>query len=230
MKKIAYYALLCAVVVSANACKNTAKEKEQATAEVMPVVTEPEVIVTEEAVYDVPVPKPVVKETAKPEKSAKHKESKKATPKVSHQELKQNLATASITPAKMVDTTFFSFSAAPVNSTQTVTSYEKNGEEVLKIVSDPANPDVIDYIIFTDKKGNVDFYGISAGLTAKEAKHLRKELKHFVKKGKVFLYTDDSNILYELDGITSDGETITDDYIDNLHVSSIIWKDKADKK
>ncbi len=232
MKKIVYYALLCAVAVSANACKNTAKdkEKEQTTAE-LSAVSEPVVVVTEEAVYGAPVPAPVVKEAdTKPEKSTKQKETKKVTPKISCNELKKSLATANITPTKTVDTTFFSFSTAPINSTQTITSYEKNGTEVLKVVSDPTDPDIVDYIIFTDKKGNVDFYGVSFGLSTKEAKELRKELKHFVKKGKVFLYTDDSNILYELDGLASDGKAVTEDYIDSLHVSSIIWKDKTDNK
>ncbi len=242
MKKIIYYALLCVIVTSVDACKSTTKNKGQAKAENLTMDTlDPIIIVSEEAIYDVPVPKTTEKEVVKPEKNTTHKTSdthkapekkssgKLPTAKVSHKALKHELAKTNITPAKTVDTAFFSFSAERVNEVQTLTSYEKNGTEILTIVSAPTDPDEIDYIVFTDKKNNTDVYGVKAGLTAKEVKNLRKDLKHFVKKGKIFLYTDDSNILYELDGVTSDGKPVTEDHIDDLEVSSIIWKDKAGK-
>lgn len=228
-----YYALFCAVVISAYACKNEVKNTELAKSEntaMDTVLLPPVVIVSEETIYDIPLPKAEEKESAKKtETQKKVSPTKSSTAKVSHQTLKQSLATANITPAKTIDTTFFSFLAEPINKVLTITSYEKKGTEVLQVVSSPTDPDEIDYIIFTDKNNNTDIYGVSSGLTAKEAKSIRKDLKHFEKKGKVFLYTEDSNILYELDGVTSQGKAVTEDDIDNMHISSIIWKEKAGK-
>lgn len=116
----------------------------------------------------------------------------------------------------------------PLDETQTLVSYNKKGKykDSLQVISEADG--TIDQIIFTHKK-HKDVYDVQAGMTAKEVKKLRKELKHMVKKGKVFLYSDTSNIMYLLDAQNAEGDELMEADIETLTVDAIIWKDKKDK-
>ena len=244
MKKSIFCALLCTTIVfSLGACKNSSKDNITETTTEEIVFLEP-LLIEEDIIYSVPIVQVSHEQPAPADNAAKHQKksttkstettatTSASTPvKVTAIDFTQNLAKVNIVPAKKVDTTFFCFTSQELNTIKTITSYSKNETEVMKVVSDPTNPNDIDYIVFTDQKKNkgiTDVYGISAGMTAKEARHLRKDLNHFVKKGKVFLYSEDSNILYEMDGITTDGQEVTQEHVDNMNISAIIWKDKKD--
>lgn len=118
----------------------------------------------------------------------------------------------------------------PLEENQTIVSFSKKGkpEDAFQVVTN-LETDEIEQIIFTDKR-HTDEYDVSAGMTAKEVKKLRRELKHIVHKGKVFLYDDSSNVMYLMDAENIDGEEITAEDIDSMEVSAIIWKDKKHHK
>ena len=120
--------------------------------------------------------------------------------------------------------------AIPLDETQTVVSYGKKGDEqaTLQVISSPQD-DEVQQIVFTDKK-HKDVYDVQAGMSGKQVKQLRKEMKHMVKKGQVFVYTEDSNILYLMDAQNLMGDEITEGDIENMSVSAIIWKDKKHHK
>ncbi|QLE02699.1 hypothetical protein HX109_14440 [Galbibacter sp. BG1] len=118
----------------------------------------------------------------------------------------------------------------PLDETQTITSYNKKGKEKdsLQVVSDGNGN--IDQIIFTHRH-HKDVYDVQAGMSTKEVKKLRKDLKHMVKHGQVFLYDDTSNIMYLLDAKDAEGNEISEAEIETMSVQAIIWKDKnKDKK
>lgn len=127
-----------------------------------------------------------------------------------------------------VDTITATESTVPLDETQTAIAYNKKGKEKgeLQVVSDGDGN--VEQVIFTNKKHR-DVYNVEAGMSAKEVKKLRKEMKHMVKKGKVFLYNDDSNIMYMLDAADTKGNEVTEATIDNSNVQAIIWKDKKKK-
>lgn len=119
--------------------------------------------------------------------------------------------------------------AIPLEETQTISSFNAKGKDMgaVQIVSNGATGE-IDHIIFQDKN-HKDYYDVQAGMSGKEARHLRKELKHMYHKGKVFFYTDDSNIMYLTDIQYADGEEITEADLDESVVTAIVWKDKKHK-
>lgn len=120
--------------------------------------------------------------------------------------------------------------AIPLDETQTVVSYSKKGEPqaAFQVVSDP-NTGEVQQIIFEDKK-HQDTYNVQTGMTGKETKKLRKELKHMVKKGQVFLYDDQSNIMYLMDAQNMAGDEVTAADVETMEVQAIIWKDKKHHK
>lgn len=118
----------------------------------------------------------------------------------------------------------------PLDETQTLISFGKKGDTkaVLQVTTDPEGN--IEHIVFTDKKHS-DAYDVSTGMTGKEVKKLRKELKHMVKNGQVFLYDDQSNVMYLMsaqDNLT--GEEMTSAEIESLEVTALVWKDKKHHK
>ena len=119
--------------------------------------------------------------------------------------------------------------AVPLDETQTVVAYNKKGKEQseFQIISD-GNGEV-QQIVFTNKK-HKDVYDVQAGLTGKQVKHLRKEMKHMIKKGKVFLYSDVSNVMYLMDAQNMAGDEITTADVETMEVDAIIWKDKKHHK
>jgi hypothetical protein len=117
----------------------------------------------------------------------------------------------------------------PLDETQTLIAYNKKDkqEAVLQVVSDENGE--IEYIAFSDKH-HKDIYDVQAGMTAKEAKMLRKELKHMKHKGNHYLYDDQSNIMYLLDVQDSEGNEVISEEIDQYEISAIVWKDKKHHK
>ena len=118
----------------------------------------------------------------------------------------------------------------PLDETQTIAAFTEKGKEkgTVQVVSDLQTGE-IDHIAFTHKN-HKDVYDISAGMTAHEAKKLRKELKHMVKDGNVFLYDDQSNIMYLLDAQDMAGDEITEADVDTMEIQAVIWKDKKHHK
>lgn len=118
----------------------------------------------------------------------------------------------------------------PIDETQTLTSYNKKGKEKaeLQVISAGADNEV-QQVIFTDKH-HKDVYDVSVGMTGKQVKKLRKEMKHMLKHGKVFLYDDDSNVMYLMDAKDYVGDEIAVGDVENMDVSAIIWKDKKHHK
>jgi hypothetical protein len=80
-------------------------------------------------------------------------------------------------------------------------------------------------MMFADKNHR-DIYDVQAGMTAKEVKQLRKDLKHMKHKGNHYLYDDQSNIMYLLDIQYEQGDEITEAELDQAEVRTIIWKHK----
>ncbi|MDX8339045.1 hypothetical protein SLH46_07610 [Draconibacterium sp. IB214405] len=118
----------------------------------------------------------------------------------------------------------------PLEETQTVVGFNKKGEEknAFQVISDQETGE-IEQVIFTDKKHH-DEYDVSVGMTVKEVKKLRRELKHMVHKDKAFLYDENSNVMYLLDSQNLEGDEITEADIENMEVSALIWKDKKHHK
>lgn len=117
----------------------------------------------------------------------------------------------------------------PLDEVQTVVSYGKKGEPLaeFQVISGPDGE--VEQILFMDKK-HQDVYNVQAGMTGKEVKKLRKELKHMVKKGQVFLYDDKSNIMYLMDVKNMEGDEVIIEDIETMEVQAVIWKDKKHHK
>lgn len=117
----------------------------------------------------------------------------------------------------------------PIDETQTVVSYSKKGkaQDTLQVISSGSGE--IEQVIFAHKK-HKDVYDVSTGMSGKEVKKLRKEMKHMVKNGQVFLYDDSSNIMYLMDAQDTEGNEIGEAEIDTMDVQAIVWKDKKHHK
>lgn len=118
----------------------------------------------------------------------------------------------------------------PLSETQTLTSYNKKGVEKAELQVISSGPDSeIEQIFFTDKN-HKDVYDVNVGMTGKDVKKLRREMKHMLKHGKVFLQVDESNVMYLMDAKDSQGDEISVAEVDEMEVSAIIWKDKKHHK
>ncbi len=118
----------------------------------------------------------------------------------------------------------------PLDETQTVVAYNKKGKEqnAIQVVSDSDGQ--VDKVIFYNKK-HKDVYNVKVGMKGKEVRKLRRQMKHLEKDGKVFLYDDNSNIMYLMKAVNLDtGAEVTTGDIDNMDVQAIIWKDKKHSK
>lgn len=118
----------------------------------------------------------------------------------------------------------------PLDETQTLLSFNKKGDSkaAFQVVSDQSTGE-IEQIIFVDKR-HYDEYDVAVGMTGKEVKKVRRELKHMVHRGQVFLYDEDSNIMYLMDAENMVGDEITEEDVEEMEVSAIIWKDKKHHK
>ncbi|MCK5814690.1 MAG: hypothetical protein KAH07_01975 [Flavobacteriaceae bacterium] len=125
--------------------------------------------------------------------------------------------------------------AIPLEETETVKAYNKKGKDKgeIQVVSNAEG--TINYIVFTKGK-HKDVYDVETGLSGKEVRKLRREMKHMVKKGKVFLFSDSSNVMYLMDDATvnENGEILDEDVtieeVEQMKVQAIIWKDKKNHK
>ena len=108
-------------------------------------------------------------------------------------------------------------------------AYEKKGVEVLQVSVDAADPEQVMHVVFMSKD-HVDEYDVRPGIKGAEARKLRRELKHMVHKGQVFLYAEDSNITYRM--AVTDGNKVayTDAEVDELGVEAIVWRNKHHRK
>lgn len=124
--------------------------------------------------------------------------------------------------------------AIPIEETETVVAYNKKGKNKGEIqVVSSANGD-IEQIVFTKGK-HKDVYDVETGLSGKEVRKLRREMKHMVKKGQVFMYSESSNVMYLMDDAIKSGdevlaEDITIEDVEQMNVEAIIWKDKKHHK
>lgn len=208
-------------VVSCNSKKEEAEEKPIEIAE--EIVVEEDFIIDEYHINDLAI-------TSHP--TAKARKQKDTS-------LTHEVVPYKVSPAKMITDSLVNdyavvneleVIAIPLDETQTVVSYGKKDQwtGTVQVVSDLETGEV-DHIIFTDKK-HEDYYDVKNGMTTKEAKRLRKELKHMKHKGQVFLYEDDSNIMYLVDAKYSDGQEIVEADLDESVITAIVWKDKHHKK
>jgi hypothetical protein len=112
----------------------------------------------------------------------------------------------------------------PLEDTQTLIAYTKKGKEkdAVQVVSS-GDDGSVDQIIFTDKKAK-DVYNVGVGMTGKEVKKLRRNLKKMERDGKVFLYDDTSNILYLMQAKDDAGNEVKGAELDSMSVQAIIWK------
>lgn len=219
--QLSFIALTAIIVASCNSKKEEVVEELVVVEE--PVVVEEDFVIDEYHINDLAI-------TSHP--TAKARKQKDTT--IAHES-----ALYKVAPAKMINDslaqdyvvlTDLEVVAIPLDETQTVVSYGKKDQWTgsVQVVSNTETGEV-DHIIFTDDK-HEDYYDVKNGMTAKETKKLRKELKHMQKNGQVFLYEDDSNIMYLLDAKFSDGSELTDAEIDESVVTAIVWKDKNHKK
>lgn len=148
-----------------------------------------------------------------------------------HEELKTSLSEADYVAMNEITLTQ---SVIPLGDSHTIVSYNSNGKvkDTLHVVTNAAGE--IDHIVFTHKH-HKDEYDVENGMTGKEVKELRKDVKHMVKNGKVFLYEDNSNIMYVLEAKNAQGDEVVikekdqmayEGNVDEMVVKAIVWKDK----
>lgn len=134
-------------------------------------------------------------------------------------------------PAAAPDSITVTTAATVLNTDQTVVELGKRGQaSSIEVISSKKDPNVIDKIVYTDKN-HVDVYNVKAGMTAHDVRKLRREMKHMVKDGKVFMYEDDSNIMYQMTATDQTTKTsYTDDEVDNMTVDAIVWQNNGAPK
>ena len=148
-----------------------------------------------------------------------------------HEELRTSLSESNYIAMNEITITE---TVIPLGETHTVVSYSGKGKvkDTLQVVADQNGE--VQHIVFTHKH-HKDEYDVENGMTAKEVKTLRKDMKHMVKHGKVFLYTEDSNIMYVLEASNASGDEVVETHIDHVEneediddmtVQAIVWKDK----
>lgn len=212
------------------ACKPAEKETE--TAEVVEeiVVVEDVWIIDEHHFNETPITN---HPTAKPRKKSTSVEAAPEVPieDVPYQPLAASDFMATISQTYDVDNSVVEITEVviPLDETQTVTSFNKKGKSTgaVQVVSNSETGE-IDHIIFQDKN-HKDYYDVQTGMSGKDVRKLRKELKHMAHKGQVFFYSDDSNILYLTDIKLADGEEIVEADLDESLVSAVVWKEKSHK-
>ncbi len=110
----------------------------------------------------------------------------------------------------------------------TLIAYEKKGVEAMHIVTDPMDPKHVQHVAFLHKD-HVDQYNVRPGMKGHEARKLRHELKHMARKGHVFLYSEESNIVYRMRVVDPAKADYTMEEVENLEVEAIIWRNKHHK-
>lgn len=108
-------------------------------------------------------------------------------------------------------------------------TYEKKGVEMLQVSVDESDPDQVMHVVFTNKN-HVDEYDVRPGMKGAEARKLRRELKHMVHKGRVFLYDESSNITYRMSVSDGTKEVYSEQDLDTMEVEAIVWTNKHQRK
>ncbi len=111
----------------------------------------------------------------------------------------------------------------PLDETQTAVAYTKKGKakDALQVIS--SGDGSVDEVVFYHKKDK-DVYNVQVGMSEKEVKKLRGDMKRMEKNGKVFLYNDNSNIMYLMKAENAEGNAVGAAKMGNLQVSAIVWK------
>ena len=110
----------------------------------------------------------------------------------------------------------------PLDETQTVVAYTKKGKDkdAMQVVSNSDGS--VDKVVFYNKK-HKDVYNVQVGMSGKDVKKLRRDMKHMEKDGKIFLYNDESNIMYLMKAENNYGDEIDAAKIENMQVQAIVW-------
>jgi len=118
----------------------------------------------------------------------------------------------------------------PIYETETLTAYNSKGKEKgsIQVIHDLQTGEVVS-VSYTHKD-HVDEYDVSPGMSAKDVKKVRKDMKHMMHRGEYFLYSDVSNIMYVLDVKDNMGDEYTEMELDQFEVDAIVWKDKKHHK
>ncbi len=99
----------------------------------------------------------------------------------------------------VVDTVTVTKSAKVLNQDQTVVAIGKKNSKnsSMEVISDPNNPNVVSQIRYT-AKGHTDVYNVEAGMSNKDVRRLRRDMRYMKRNGKTYMYSDDSNVMYEM--------------------------------
>jgi len=256
MAKMPMTSLLIIIAFTVLSCakqdKKSASDKSENESEEIVVVEEEVTIVedvwviSEEQINDVPVTKKAhqkkqkAKKESEKEKQEEEAEIEEAIVEVEEDEMEeayiQEVVEAEIFEAELAEQEYeaqreieVTEAIVMLDETETISSYNKKGKEISEFQIIHSGDGEITQIIFDHKKHH-DVYDVQAGMSGKEVKKLRKKMKHFVKKGQVFLYDDTSNIMYLMDAKDGLGDEVTEADIETMEVQAIIWKDKKHHK
>ncbi len=226
----------CAAVVFLSACSSNEPKEEVVVEEVVAEPVEEEVheawVVHETGFGDVslhndePAPEPVESEEASAEASEVEPMETKTTPApISHDEFKERIKPATYIAGEPLEVEI-ALATVPISETETITAYNSHGKEkgTIEVVHDSRTGEIVS-VAYTHK-GHRDQYDISPGMSAKDVKHIRKDLKHMKHRGEHFLYSDVSNIMYVLDVSDNKGHEMTEIDFEQVEVDAIVWKDK----
>ena len=229
---LAVIVVMAVSTISCNNCSQKSEKTVKVTDKENAVVMEDIWIIGEYKINDIPLTS---------EASTKSKSKKTATGNISsdrdqeYEVAKMQSIKASFVEQKHEIVEDVVIDIVPIEETQTVFSMNKHGKNkgTIQVISVPGS-DEVEQIIFVKGK-HKDIYNVSAGMSGKEVRKLRKEMKHMVKHGQVFLYSESSNIMYLMDDkISEDGvpveEDITIEEVEEMDVQAIIWKDKKHHK
>ncbi|WP_020533074.1 hypothetical protein [Flexithrix dorotheae] len=245
---LAFFVFGSILFSSCNSAKESStKEMEEPAEEIVDVVVEEDIWIIEEHHYDqIPLSAEAKMETPAMEESASDETvveeagvesplgnteaEEQMTSGIEMETMKALEANLMEKDFEMLETVEVTEMAIPLEETQTVVAYGKKGETQATIqVITNLQTNEIEQIIFADDK-HQDIYNVKAGMSGKEVKKLRKEIKHMVHKGQVFLYDDQSNVMYLMSASDMEGNEITEAELETMEVQSIIWKDKKHHK
>lgn len=108
-------------------------------------------------------------------------------------------------------------------------AYEKKGVELMQVTVDESDPAQVMHVVFMSKD-HVDVYDVRPGMKGADARRMRRELKHMVHKGRVFLYDESSNITYRMAVSEGAKEVYSEQEVDTMEVEAIVWSNKHQRR
>ena len=234
-KVVSTFAVIVVLAFSTMSCNNSSKKsiesaKDKEVVEI--IVVEDVWIIDEHQINDIPLTSAANEKSASKEVKTKDNSSDRED---EYEIAKMQTIKAAFVEQRHQIEEDVTIDIIQIKETQTVFSINKKGKDegTVQVISCPGS-DEIEQVIFMKGK-HKDVYNVEAGMSGKEVRKLRRELKHMVKRGQVFLYTESSNIMYLMDDkILEDGVTIAEDItieeVEELNVEAIIWKDKKHHK